>query len=349
VGGSPDSLGRATEFHLQPFNQNSGPWQELLSISPDATLYHDDAWIALLRRAYGYPLWLATLHRDGAVAAGCVFARVSASRRFISLPFSDTSPPLIRQPDDSRWLLDALAKHAPPHRFYEVRGIGGMAPWETVQCFANWRLELDRPLAQIEGALSTNFRRNLRRASQQAISIERGSSSDLLKRFYAMQLESRRRMGIPPQPWHFFKLVREIFVAENSFEVWIANEKGTDVASAVFLSHRDVIHYKWGARRPDHRSHANHLLFWNAIGDFTHRARVLDLGRADVRNEGLTRFKRELGASAIPLPSAFYPRAPRQTSGEVLTGAWAILAKVWRRLPIFATQLGGRALYRYLG
>jgi hypothetical protein len=46
--------------------------------------------------------------------------------------------------------------------------------------------------------LASNFRRNLRRASHQAVSIERGSSIELVKRFFSMQLQSRRRLGLPP-------------------------------------------------------------------------------------------------------------------------------------------------------
>jgi hypothetical protein len=343
-----DDSDGATRLRLRSFDEDRAVWHELLNTLPGATLYHRDSWIKLLGRAYALPLWLATIYRDGRAVAGGVFARAPLSRRFISLPFSDACPPLARDPEAAQWLLDALITQAPSHRAYEVRGIVGAAPWETVDCFAKWRLSLDRPLAHIESTLAVNFRRNLRRALQQAIRIERGSSINLLERFYAMQLESRRRLGLPPQPWRFFRLTREIFAAEGNFEVWIARESGEDVASTVFLRDGDVVYYKWGARRSSYRSAANHLLFWNAIEEFAPRTRILDLGRSDVRNQGLMRFKRELGASASPLPSAFYPRAPKQVSSEALTGALAIAARIWRRLPIFATELGGRVVYRFL-
>jgi hypothetical protein len=90
------------------------------------------------------------------------------------------------------------------------------------------------------------------------------------------------------------------------------------------------------------------LLFWSVIEEVAARARTLELGRTDVRNQGLMRFKKELGASATALPSAFYPRAPRQVSSESLNGGFALAARIWRRLPIFATALGGRILYRFL-
>jgi hypothetical protein len=129
----------------------------------------------------------------------------------------------------------------------------------------------------------------------------------------------------------------------------MASDNGEDVASAVFLGDGDVIHYKWGARRLNHRSNANHLLFWNAIEEFAPRARSMDLGRADTRNQGLMRFKAELGATLSPLPTSYYPRAPRHVSAEVLTGGRAILAAILSRMPVFATKIAGRVAYRYLG
>ena len=333
---------------LRSFSEDRALWHALLNTFPGATLYHRDTWIQLLRRAYGLSLWVATLYHDGSVVAGCVFARAPLSRRFISLPFSDTCAPLAREPEAAHSLLNALITQAPSHRAYEVRGIGGMAPWETVDCFVNWRLNLDLPLGRIERGLAVNFRRNLRKASRQAIRIERGSSIEFLERFYSLQLQSRRRLGLPPQPRRFFQLARAIFAAGDNFEVWIARENHEDVASAVFLRDGDVVHYKWGARRSNNRSYANHLLFWNAIEEFANRTRLLDLGRTDIRNQGLMRFKNELGASASPMPSSFYPRAPRQVSPEVLTGSRAIVARIWRRLPIFATELAGRVTYRFL-
>jgi len=347
-GHDNESDSHVVGLRLRPFNKHQALWRELVSASGEATLFHRDSWIQLLARAYSLSLWIATLNKKGKIAAGCLFARAPLSRRFIALPFSDACAPLALNSEAVGPLLNALTVRGEPPCSYEIRGISGIAPWLTVECFVNWRLYLDSSLRRVEQRLAPNFRRNLRRASRHAISVEHGSSIELLKRFYAMQLRSRRRLGLPPQPWRFFKIAQEIFAAEGNFEVWTACIGGTDVASAVFLRDGDVMHYKWGARRADDESSANHLLFWNAIEEFSSTGRVLDLGRTDVGNQGLMRFKREIGACATPLPSAFYPRAPRRVSAEALTGGFAIAAKVWRRMPVFATALAGRLVYRYL-
>jgi hypothetical protein len=345
---SSERLAKAANLRLRRLDEDSAVWQRLLSEVGSAGLYHRDSWVKVLAHSYGFQFWLATLSERDEIIAGCIFAQPRFSRRLISLPFSDACPPLSREPQGAADLLDTLAAAAPPGRIYEVRDVRGPSSWATVECFVKWQLPLDRPLRQIERSLSVNFRRNLRRAAREAIIIEHGSSLDFLQRFYTLQLLSRRRLGLPPQPWKFFKLVREGFAPTDNFEVWMAKENGKDVASAVFLHDRFVVHYKWGARRSNSPSSANHLLFWNAIEEFASRALIFDLGRTDVRNQGLMRFKRELGASPRPLPSSFYPQAPKHVSSEILTGNWAFMAKSWRHLPIFATALAGRLIYRFL-
>jgi hypothetical protein len=337
------------ELQFRPFSGAEAIWRQLLEAAPVSTLYHRPAWIELLGRAYGLSFWLATIHQKGTVRAGCLFARSRNpfSRRFVSLPFSDICPPLATDVNGANELFKALIAEDVPGAAYEIRGIEGAAPWRTAECFANWRLDLDRPIASIAGALASNFRRNLQRSLQQGIKVEQGSGIAYIERFYALQLESRRRFGLPPQPSQFFKLTQQIFGRDVT--VWIASQNGKDVSSAVFLRDRDVAHYKWGARRPGNQSSANHLLFWNAIEELVSQsAHAIDLGRADIRNQGLTRFKKEVGAIAEPLPYSFYPRVPARVSPEVLTGTGRFVAKVWTRMPIVATRVLGGAIYRFL-
>jgi hypothetical protein len=339
------------DLQFRAFSRDEETWQQLLEAAPSSTLYHRPFWIELLSRAYGLSFWLATIHQNQKARAGCLFARSHNPfrRRFVSLPFSDTCPPLATDVDAANELLDALIAENMPGAAYEIRGIEGAAPWRTAECFANWRLDLDRPIASIAGALASNFRRNLQRSQQQGIKIEHGSGIGYVERFYALQLESRRVFGLPPQPWQFFKLTQQIFGRDGSLAVWIASQNGKDVSSAIFLRDRDVAYYKWGARLPGHQSSANHLLFWNAIEELvSQRARAIDLGRADIRNQGLARFKKELGAIAEPLPYSFYPRVPARVSPEVLTGTDRFVAKVWTRMPTAATRVLGGVIYRFL-
>ncbi len=337
----------ATRFVLGPLEASRAAWTRFAGDHPDATLYHRAEWIELLRRAYGFEMLLAVVERDGEIRAACPLARSRRpfSRRLIALPFSDSCPPLGTNSEAVHYLLDALMRRPTPGTAYEIRGIEAGAPWETVGCFVNWRLDLQRPLKDIHSRLEVNFRRNLRRAPH-SVQVERGADIQYLKRFYELQLDSRRRFGLPAQPWRFFELAHALFAPAN-LDIWVARENGEDAATAVFLNDGGVVHYKWGARRPGCHSSANHLLFWNAIQEFASRARVLDLGRTDVRNSGLMRFKKALGAVASPLPYSFFPSAPGIVSVEAPGAMQRACSALWRRLPRSVSRLVGSAIYGY--
>jgi GNAT acetyltransferase-like protein len=339
------------EFHLQPYREEKSTWRQVVTESSGDQLYLSELWIDLLERAYRFPLSLATIQESGkAIAAACVFARSRGpiNRRFISLPFSDSGALLARDDEAASALLASLLRDGTGATSYEIRGFRAAAPWQTIECFVDYTLDLGRSLAAIERGLDSNFRRNLRRAANQGIEIDTGDTVELMSRFYTMQLESRHHLGLPAQPWRFFKSVQELFAPGGDLDIRIARQNGHDVASAVFLRYKDLLYYKWGARRQDQYSSANHLLFWNAIQDFASHARLLDLGRTDVRNAGLIRFKRGLGATSTSLPVSFYPRAPAHVSAEVLTGARKLMAGVWRKLPISAARILSNLAYGFL-
>jgi hypothetical protein len=338
-----------THFQLQPLDESKVKWEWLIDNAPRVSFYHQQSWIELLSRAYGFSFWLAFISRSGEPTAGSVLARARSPfcQRFVSLPFSDTCAPLALNGEAAHELLAALTLQGPQNAAYEIRGIKAPRPWHTVECFANWTLELDCPSGVLERGLAANFRRNVKRAVQGNIRIDRGHGLSYVRRFYKLQLESRRRQGIPPQPWRFFKLLHEIFARTGNLEVWIARENEEDVACAVFLTDENSVHYKWGARRAGRQSCANHLLFWTAIEEFAGRKGIVDLGRTDVRNHGLMRFKKELGAKLSPIAFSFYPCAPGQISSEVLSGKRRVAAEILRRLPIFAARVLGEAAYGF--
>jgi hypothetical protein len=245
--------------------------------------------------------------------------------------------------------LDALARSEIARLGCELRGVEASQPWRTVECFALWRLDVDRSAEKIERGCDREFRRKVRRGSQAAnLEIESGSSDDLVRRFYRLQLETRRRLGIPSQPPRFFRLAHEIFAPSGCFRVWLVSERGRDIAGAIHLRDGDVVYRKWAGRRLRGHSAAPHLLFWKEIESLAGNASVFDLGRADVRNCGLTRSKKETGATPLPLRYVFLPDAPGNVSAEVLSGTHKVFASVWRHLPLPVVRVLGGALYGFL-
>ena len=339
------------ELRFAPFAENGEQWIRFAAQIPDATLYHRRLWVELLRAAHGTNIQVATLAYGSEPVAGCLFARPARpfARRLISLPDSELCGPLAKDEESRDAFLGALVSHPRARAGFEIHGAAGPpAPWETVDTFAQWTVEMERPLEKLHQALDRDVRRNMRHATEAGVTVEWGDSVQYLRRFYRLHLDTRRRLGVPPRPFRYFKLLHQIFSPTGALSVWIAHLRDSDLAGLVMLQDGDALYAKMNARSLDCPNGANHLMFVSAMDEFAGRVRRWDLGRVDVRNRGLQDFKKRLGAASTPLPYAYFPRAPRNISSEVLSGPAQILSHAWRRLPLWTTRVLGTVVYGFL-
>lgn len=313
-------------------------------------LYHSERWLKLLRKAYSFKFFTGLLRSSSEVLAGGIFARARFpfAHRFISLPFSDACAPLAVDSTTSERLLAKLAAARLPGHSFEIRGTRASAPWVTLEVFANWELSLEHSAERLYKGLAANFRRNLIKAEGSGVLIEYGQDFAQLRRFCALNVRNRRRLGLPAQPRRFFRAALEEFGRTNDMEIWLASRAGRDLAAIVLLRDNDRIYYKWSAHDGSDRSGAGHLLLWSIIETLAGHEITLDLGRCDVRNQGLARFKREVGALSLPLPYSFTPQAPKITSSEQLSGMSAFVSRIWRHLPLIVHEPLSRSIYQYL-
>lgn len=334
---------------MTPWPDGLPTWRAALTRLPGATFYHCEPWIETLRGAYLIDFEVATLHREGELRAAAVFARSKGlfSTRLVSLPFSDCGEPLAIDDEARAEFLRALVS-SNPGTSIEVRGVAGPEPWKNVDCFGHWTLDLNRPFNEIKTGLSRTVRGGIKRGLKENVEIDRGTSAAYVSRFFDLQLKTRRRLGVPPQPFKFFATVHEKFAAASDIEVWFATFEGRDHAGLVLLRSGDQLCYKWGARVEDGHPSANHLLVASMIEAHAGKARSIDFGRCDMRNQGLVRAKADLGCVLRRLPYAFFPKAPRNISSEVLSGPTKVLSEVWKRLPLPVTRVLGGVLYRYM-
>jgi CelD/BcsL family acetyltransferase involved in cellulose biosynthesis len=321
-----------------------------------ASLYHSAPWMRLIAATYGFrSRCYLGLHDTRAVAA-LPFFEVGAPwwrRRLISLPFSDTGGP-IGDPAAIPVLLETVLRDASAEGWMvEVRGgvDTGTESSFTVTTHNDLHcLAIDRPLADIVRGFSDSVRWGRKRALKEGVTVERSSAIGELREFYRLHQLTRRKLGVPVQPWRFFAcLWREFFARDAGFVVR-ACHGGRAIASAVFLRHGACLYYKFSASDP--RSLAlqpNSLLLWEAV-EWAHRAGLakIDLGKTVRENVGLARFKRSWGASADPLPHFYFPRVAGVGAEAEDSRRVRLARAVWRCLPLPVARVVGGLLYRAL-
>jgi CelD/BcsL family acetyltransferase involved in cellulose biosynthesis len=152
---------------------------------------------------------------------------------------------------------------------------------------------------------------------------------------------------VPVQPRRFFRCIgQRLLEAERGF-VLLAMQDGQCLAGAVCLHWGQVLTCKYSASRPDSLSvRPNNLIFWAAMQwGCEHGFTCFDMGRTEVDNEGLRRYKRGWGAAETPLVYSVIGgesgRAGRPPSGRPAD----LMHTVIQRSPPWVCRAAGELLY----
>jgi hypothetical protein len=328
-------------------------WDDLLERHPRASVFHSRGWLEALRRTYGYEPVALTTTGEGPLENGLVLCRVKtwASRRMVSLPFSDHCDPLVERPEDVGALLGFLVDEMGRGRWRSLelrpRHVGSVGLAKSAS-YCLHTLNLARTADQIfAGFHHSSTQRAIRRAAREGLSYEVGTSERLLSRFYGLLRLTRRRHGLPPQPLAWFRnLAGQL---GGGLAIHVASQNDLPVAGILTMSFKKTMVYKYGGS--DARYHAlggMPFLFWRAVQEAKAKGlEELDLGRSDLDQPGLLAFKDHLGAARTTL--TYYTRPERRArtahDGPLVRAVRSVVS----RLPDTALDLTGRLLYRHLG
>ncbi len=352
----------AAILSVRTFNPLTDPsWREQGDSHPLGTVFHSRGWLEALSRTYGFePVGVTSSDSEEPISGGIVFCRCSSrltGRRLVGLPFSDHADPLVGSGEELAALLRALASSFPGagYRYTELRPLSfDEASWPAESgfrvCSRFLYHEIDLGVgagAVWDGLHRDCIRRKVRRAEREGVVYREGAKdAALINDYYWLHQLTRRRQGVPPQPFAWFRNLAECLPESVRFRV--AYHGSRPVAGIVTLAFRDRLVYKYGAS--DERFNAlggTPLLFWRAIEAACEQGmRVFDLGRCDLDNRGLATFKERLGGR--PRELVYFRDRCVTDGGPGLVGSPA-LRRIVSRCPLPLLRLAGSVLYRHFG
>lgn len=333
-------------------------WNDLLNRHSAASAFHTQAWLESLRRTYNYsPCGFTTSAPETALDNAVVVCKIKSwitGSRLVSVAFADACEPLVNSREELTEIVNTIQKvcRQEHYNYLEFRWttVGLLdGPVEGLHPYASYvyhTLALNPQLEKIFHSFHGScIQRKIRRAEKEHLEYETGSSDDMLREFYRLLILTRRRHGLPPQPFAWFRNLRDCF--GSSFRIRIAKKNREPLASILTLQHKHRLVYKYGCS--DARFH--HLgtmpwLFWQAIQEAKLQGLCeLDLGRSDVTDHGLIAFKNHLGASQTTTTNYryFLTGAARKSAARLLK------ARSCEYLPPSILRLAGWAFYRHVG
>ena len=160
---------------------------------------------------------------------------------------------------------------------------------------------------------------------------------------------TRRRHGLPPQPFAFFRNIHREVIEPGWGFIVLAKSASKAVAGAVFFCTATNAVFKFGASEERYWPlRPNNLVMWRAIQELTRRdIAMLHLGRTTRGDEGLRRFK--LGWGAVEEPINYFRFDLRSNRWTTTTDkASRTHNAIFSRLPLAINRLIGAAIYPHL-
>lgn len=328
-------------------------WINLISTNPHANIFHHPAWSELMAKSYGYrPFIFGVGDGEGNLGAALPMMEVKSplrGRRWVSLPFSDHCAPLYRERDYLDSLIEAVVAGYQGGEISQLElrwPFDGRSDFQNHSEFVLHTAELEADFEAMTRRIHSMHRRNTRVAQKNDVQIVWGNSREHLDEFYQLHLQTRRRQGVPIQPTKFFDWLSSLLIEKGLGFVLLAYKDDACLAAAVFLHWGKTLTYKYGASSTEGLNlRPNNLIFWEAIrwgceNGYT----AFDMGRTDLDNPGLQKFKARWGAEEIRLSYSALPNTPAQSKNDQLM---PVMQTVIRNSPLWVCKASGEFLYRY--
>jgi Acetyltransferase (GNAT) domain len=330
-------------------------WDNLLFTNPDTTFFHTAAWAQVLSESYRYKPLYFTIIGEGRLSGLIPVMEIDSfltGKRGVSLPFTDICNPIADSGDIFRQLMEFMTQYGRRVGWKCIELRGGSGFLDDAPAFSEQfthTISLNGDMALFSKSIRDSTRRNIRKADREGIDITFGHTRQNLETFYGLHCKTRKRHGLPPQPWSFFGKIHERILAAQKGFVALAAYRKQQVAGAIYFHFKDVGIYKYGASEKTFQHlRPNNLLMWRAIERLRDKGLSrLELGRTEQGNEGLRRFKTGWGAKEKKL--LYYRYELKKEKFIANTCATRTSYAVFKHLPLPIIRLTGNLLYRHVG
>jgi hypothetical protein len=378
-----DEFVREGEVSVERVNPLEGKeWDAMVGRHPECSVFHTTGWAAVLRHSYDLTPAYLTLRR-GRNLAGVIplfGTRSWHSRpRGVCLPFTDHSAPLLFGQTRFAEALKEVVRFGREQKwdYVEIRGVPG-AFWNTAARkpsagYYHHVLDLRPGEETLFRQLSSATRRAIRKASGAGLTFSLERSEDAVRAYYELHCKTRRKHGLPPQPYDFFRNIHRFILSKGDGFVALVGvdrqpvnskrEQGSPrefqrnsagarqiVSGAIILQTARRAIYKFGASDEAHQEwRPNNLLLWNIIRHLSNTGcELLDFGRTSFMQPGLRRFKQGWGTVESVLEYGRYDfRANDFVQAPDRAAGWH--TRLFSLCPTPIAIWISKRIYKYLG
>jgi hypothetical protein len=340
-------------------------WDKFVESHPFGLICHLSGWKQVLEESFphmkGYYLALLDRENNSIRAALPVFAirSILTGNRLVSIPFATNCDPLISSNEDLRELLDSAielsTKLGIPRMELRTLASRPLIADDRIGIVVHnkgHQLSLEAAPEELIKKFSRKTRWTINQSLKRGFELQSAESEKDLDEFYNLYVKTRKRLGLPPQPYLFFKLLWRKFSSSKYITLLLVRYKGQLVAGLMMFKFKDRCSWDYLASDASfHNLNTDYFGVWEAIKSaHAEGYKIFDFGRTGINNEGLMSFKERWSTKVIDLPQFYYPKQVCSNLNYAdASVSYKLIRKISKNVPDSIFQLMGNFLYRHLG
>jgi hypothetical protein len=336
--------------------QEMNDWDNYVLSHPNGTPFHLSNWLKCIRNTYNHVVHLQMIKDSKEILGVFPYFKVKGLlnfHKYISIPFSDYGGILADDSNIEKCFIDHFINKFNSHNgFLEIRNpLCDQFNLKQNQIYTRHIIDLSPGLDTISKSIDKKtIKYSIRKAKRNNVEIKIDNTINGIEIFYKLNQLTRKKHGIPNQPYKHFKNIFTEIISKNLGDIYLALYNNKAIAAGLFLRFEKSIYYKYNASNPKYLSKVcpNHLLTYFAIENAcSENMSYFDFGRVYKSDFNLIRFKKMWGASELELSYTYYPKISGPTALNPETYLLKSFTKVWQTLPIYLTKILSPTIFEY--
>ncbi len=333
-------------------------WDAYVQAKDNSSVYHLSAFRDIIRQSFGHKtLYLAAYKACGEIC-GVLPAVEMKSGLFghfvVSLPFFTYGSVLADNAEVEKKLCASLFAYAKKEGVdhVELRAMFARDQEVGAAPSKDHKVSMVRSLPdtseQLWSDIGTKVRAQIKKAQRYDLEIRFGNG-ELLNDFYRVFSENMRDLGTPVYSKRFFRDLIESPLA-SQFSIGIVYHKSKPVSCCFLMRHKEMMEIPWAsALNSVNHMNVNMFMYWHILQKAaSDGCEFFDFGRSS-KDASTYRFKKQWGAKPQQLHWYYWlPEGAALPELNPDNPKYKLLINIWRRLPVWLTQIIGPPVVKYL-
>jgi CelD/BcsL family acetyltransferase involved in cellulose biosynthesis len=349
---------------IDPYND--ARWDDFVGEHPLGWVCHLSGWKKVLEssfkhiRGYYFAIIDDSTRR---IQAGLPVFHVKSwllGDRLVSVPFATLCDPLVDSMSQFDILFEAVEKLGRDLKVkqIEIRSFAAESFIKTdqlrkVNMFKYHYLELnDEPSNLLKKFHKSCIVNKIRKAEKLHLGFGEVESQTDLNEFYRLHKLTRKRLGLPVQPYSLFLNLWKVFGPSKRIKILIVKHDKVVIGAMLNFLFKNRMSNDYASTDFNSKSLSpTHFMYWESI-KLAHSKgiKIFDFGRTPISAESLATFKSRWGAKTVLLAQHYYSK-----NGNSLLAAsenslkYKFLQNLCKYSPEHAYNLLSKFVYRHMG